>query len=565
MTIRLSAETLLSAISSAHFDHMSAPLSVPIRPRLAAIDVGTNTLRLVVAELEPDGTYRVLDEEREPVRLGQGLGETGRLSAEAMERALAALGKMKAIAEGFQVTEMRAVATSAVRDAANGKAFTREVMRRHKIRIDTISGEEEAQLAFRSAARHFSLENRSTALVDIGGGSLEIILTAGSVIDQVYSLPLGAVRVSEQLVKSDPLRPKHWRKLKNGIDRQLKHALRRPPFSTETMIGSGGTFTALAHMAKWQREGRHGSVQGDMLSRADIVHLLGWLRKTPLAARRDIPGLSADRADIIVAGAAVISRLTKLLGVRQVLVNERGIRDGILLDMIKSLPGQPEARQEPQDRLEWVKVFARKCRSNELHCEHVAKLGAEIFDGLRVAYDLPPWSRELLQAAALLHDIGYFINHAKHHKHAYHLIMHGDLPGFSPHEVEVIANIARYHRRAFPRTRHANLKRLSRGDCRLIGKLAGILRVADGLDRAHSRQVKGVRAEDTGRRIRLIVEAASLPQVEMWDAERKAGLFLDAFDTQLELMWRDQAGRNRLGRRAVTRARRYVLAAVATA
>ena len=543
---------------------MTAPALQPERPRLAAIDIGTNTIRLVVAEVEPDGTYRILDEEREPARLGQGLADTGRLSATAVERGLAAIGKMKAIADGFGVSELRALATSAVREAADGRAFCREAQRRHRVKIEVISGDEEAQLAFRSAARHFTLENRSTALADIGGGSLEVILTAGSVIDQLYSLPLGAVRVTEQFLRSDPLRPKHWRKLKKAIDRELKGAIGRPPFSTETMIGSGGTFTSLAHMAKWQREGRHGSVQGYTLTRAELVHLLGRLRETPLEGRRQIPGLSPDRADIIVAGAAVIARLAKRLGARQILVNERGIRDGILLQMISALPGPPEGRPEPADRLEWVRLFARKCRSNELHCDHVAKLAGQMFDGLQAPYDLPGWSRELLQAGSLLHDIGYIINHAKHHKHAYHLIMHGDLPAFSPHEVELVANIARYHRRAFPRKRHENLSRLSKEDRRLIGRLGGILRVADGLDRAHSRLVTGVRAENSGSRVRLVLEAAALPQVEMWDAERKAGLFLEAFDTELEMVWRDPAGRTRAGRRAGARARHRVLAALAT-
>ena len=189
-------------------------------------------------------------------------------------------------------------------------------------------------------------------------------------------------------------------------------------------------------------------------------------------------------------------------------------------------------------------------------------LAGQIFDGLHVAYDLPPWSRELLEAGALLHDIGYIINHAQHHKHAYHLIMHGDLPGFSPHEVELIANIARYHRRAFPKKRRPNLRRVGKEDRRVIQRLAAILRVADGLDRAHSRQVTAVKAEDTGKRIRLILEGASLPQVEMWDAERKAGLFLEAFDTDMDLVWRDPSGPTRLGRRASAGTTATVLSAV---
>jgi exopolyphosphatase/guanosine-5'-triphosphate,3'-diphosphate pyrophosphatase len=375
-------------------------------------------------------------------------------------------------------------------------------------------------------------------------------------------MPLGAVRVTERFVRSDPLRHKHWRKLKKGIDRVIKETVGRPPFTTEVMIGSGGTFTALAHMAKWQREGRHGSVQGYRLTRADVVHLLDRLRETPLEARRQLPGLSPDRADIILAGAAVVARLTRRLGTQQILVNERGIRDGLLLQMIAGLPGQPGPRAERTDRMEWVRVFARKCRSNELHCEHVARLALQVFDGVQTAWELPAWSRELLGAAALLHDVGYIINHAKHHKHAYHLIMHGDLPGFSPQEVELVANIARYHRRAYPRKRHANLSRLGGAERRLVARLAGILRVADGLDRTHSRLIAGVRAEDLGSRVRVVLDAPSLPQVEMGDAQRKAGLFLRAFDTDLELVWRDPAGGTRAGRRAGTRRRRRVLATI---
>jgi exopolyphosphatase / guanosine-5'-triphosphate,3'-diphosphate pyrophosphatase len=518
---------------------MTTP-KAPVRPRLAAIDVGTNTIRLTVAEVEADGTYRILDEEREMVRLGEHMDQTGRLSDEAVERALAAIGKMKAIADGFEVTEIRAIATSAVREASNGSAFCREVLRRHKVRIDVISGDEEAQLAFRSATSHFNLDGRSSAVVDIGGGSVEIILTAGTVIDQVHSLPLGAVRVTERLVRSDPLREKHWKAMRKEIDHTIRTALGRPSHRAEIMVGSGGTFTALAHMAQWQREGRHGSVQGYMLTPAEVVHLLDRLREAPLEARRQIPGLSPDRADIIVAGATVISRLIKRLGTQQILVNERGLREGLLLLMISELPGRLAPRQlpSPGDRMEWVRLFARKCRANERHCEHVANLAVQIFDGLERPFKLPTYARDILQAAALLHDIGYLISHSKHHKHTYHLIMHGDLPTFAPHEVELIANVARYHRRAFPRKSHPNLATIPRDERRLISQLSGILRIADGLDRTHSRAVTGVQARVLRGRTRLLIEASGSPEVERADAERKSDLFKKAFDTELELVWR---------------------------
>ncbi|MBA3443249.1 MAG: Ppx/GppA family phosphatase [Gemmatimonadales bacterium] len=532
------------------------------QPRLAAIDVGTNTIRLVVAEVQEDDTYRILDEEREMVRLGEKLGKTGRLSDAAVERALVAIGKMKAIADGFKVTEIRAIATSAVREAANGRGFTREVLRQHKVRIDVISGEEEAQLAFRSATRHFDLEGRSTAVIDIGGGSVEVILSAGTAIDQVYSLPLGAVKITERFVRSDPLRPKHWKLMKEEIDRGLRAAIGQPSHRAEIMIGSGGTFTALAHMSKWQREGRHGSVQGYILTPAEVIHLLDRLREAPLETRRQMPGLSADRADIIVAGASVIARLVKRLGTQRIMVNERGLRDGVLLHMISELPGRSTGAQLPQpaNRIEWARHFARKCRSNERHCEQVAKLALQIFDGIKTRFKLPDSSRDLLQAAALLHDIGYLISHSKHHKHAYHLIMHGDLPGFSPHEVEMIANVARYHRRSFPRKSHENLARLAANDRRLIARLSGILRIGDGLDRTHSQSVTGLQVRALRGSLRLSIEAATSPGVECADAERKSDLFRRAFDTEVDLVWRRSRSRSKVAA-APRRPRLHVVAA----
>jgi exopolyphosphatase / guanosine-5'-triphosphate,3'-diphosphate pyrophosphatase len=517
------------------------------QPRLAAIDVGTNTIRLTVAEVQDDDSYRILDEEREMVRLGEQLDRTGRLSEAAMERGLAAIGKMKAIADGFKITELRAIATSAVREAANGRSFIREVMRQHKVRIEVISGEEEAQLAFRTATRHFDFQGRATAVVDIGGGSLEVILSAGTAVDHVYSLPLGAVRVTERLVKSDPLKAKHWKRMKEEIDRSLRTVIRQPAHRAEIIIGSGGTFTALAHMSKWQHEGRHGSVQGYVLTPAEIIHLLGRLREASLDERRQIPGLSPDRADIIVAGAGVIARLVRRLGPQQVMVNERGIRDGVLLHMISELPGRTASGQLPQpgNRMEWARHFARKARSNERHCEQVASLALQIFDGVKTRFNLPGFGRDVLQAAAILHDIGYLISHSKHHKHAYHLIMHGELPGFTPHEVELIANVARYHRRAFPRKRHENLAHLSADDRRLIARLSGILRIADGLDRTHSQSVTGVKVRALRGRLRLHLEAASFPAVECADAERKSDLFRVAFGTDLNLVWHQSRTRAR--------------------
>jgi exopolyphosphatase/guanosine-5'-triphosphate,3'-diphosphate pyrophosphatase len=513
--------------------------------RLGAIDIGTNSIRLVVAEVEAGGAYNVLDEEREMTRLGHGLFERGRLSSESMERSLAALAKMKTIADGFVVAELRAVATSAVREASNGRAFCQEIRRRCGLRVEIISGDEEAQLTLRSAMHHFDLAGRSVAVVDIGGGSMEVTLAAGAVVDQIYTLPLGAVRLTEAYGGDEQMSPKRWRKLRRAIDGVLADQLGKPPFYPEVMIGSGGTFTNLAEMAKAEREGTTKNIQGYVLSRAEIVHLLHRLRETPLDVRRQTPGLNPRRADIIVAGAAAISRLAKRLGTQQILVNTGGLRDGLLLAMIaEHMPAAEVARAA--NRMESVRAFARKCRSGERHCEQVALLAGEIFDGVRERFEVPADARELLTAAALLHDVGYVINHAKHHKHAYHLILHGDLQGFTQREIEVIANVARYHRKAHPRKRHDNFARLDRGDRHLVRVLAGILRVADGLDRTHTQRVTGVACEVRRGQIRLSLQAASDPRVEIWDAERKAGLLAESFDGStklLRLVWQKQARR----------------------
>jgi exopolyphosphatase / guanosine-5'-triphosphate,3'-diphosphate pyrophosphatase len=540
------ATTGVTPAGSAVSARTAPPAESPGLPRFAAIDIGTNSIRLVVAEVQRDGSYRVLDEDREMTRLGRGLYRDGRLGDAPIEHSLQVLGRMKAIAEGFGAGELRAIATSAVREAGNGRDFVREAWRRCRVRVEIVPAEEEARLVFRSVMRHFDLGDRLTAIVDIGGGSAEVILAAGGLVEQVVSLPLGAVRLTERYAKSDPFKPKHWKALRRAIDQAIEDALGKPLFAAEVMIGSGGTFTNLAEMAQAERDGDVRHARDYPLSRAEVTRLLDRLRETPLEGRRQIPGLNPQRADIIVAGAAVVARLTRRLGTQRVLVNDRGIRDGVLLAMIDDLGvgPPPPARAQAPDRIESVRQFARKCRSNERHCEHVGTLATALFDALRDGYALPPQGRDILRAAALLHDIGYLINHEQHHKHAYHLIMHGDLRGFSTREVELIANVARYHRRALPKKSHPNFARLDKGERRLVRRLAAILRLADGLDRAHAQTVRGVRCRVSDGFTRITVTAGRNPSIELDDAQRKAGLFQRAFKSDVTLSWpRPRKGR----------------------
>lgn len=506
------------------------------RPRLAAIDVGTNSIRLVVAEVESAATYRVLDEERAQTRLGEGLYRTGRLGEEPMRRSLEALERMGALADGMGVQETRAIATAAVREADNGPAFLQAARERAGVRLEVIAEDEEARLAFRSVRKHFPLTDRPTAIVDIGGGSLEVILSAGGMIEETHSMPLGAVRLTETHVTTDPLSAPEWRSLRKSIDRTLERVLGRPPFVTPIMIGSGGTFSTAAAISMFESRGEAGSAQGYRMSRSEWRRLVHRLRDAPLDVRRGIRGLNAERADIIVAGTAAVSRLALHLGAREILVHEGGIRDGLLLSMIDERFPEGEVLTAG-DRFEWVTRFARRCGANEKHAAHVSFLAVRIFDELHPLHGLGEDERDLLEAAAYLHDTGYLIGHSKHHRHAYQLIMHADLPGFSAREVEIIANVARYHRRAHPKKKHANFARLDADGQRTVRILSSILRLAAGLDRTHTQAVTGVTAQLSEDRIRLDVGADAEPRVELWDARRKARLAEEVFERSLEVRW----------------------------
>jgi exopolyphosphatase/guanosine-5'-triphosphate,3'-diphosphate pyrophosphatase len=529
-------------------------LSRPAAPaaiRLAALDVGTNSIRLIVTEARPDGTYRLIDDEKEVGRLGRGMAQTGRLSPKSMDAAALAIARMKGIAVGYGVQRLKAVATAAVREAANRDDFVRYVRQKAGIDLDVISAEEEARLAFLSVAHAFDLRRVAAAVVDIGGGSTEIVLCSGGVVEQVYTLPLGAVRLTEQFDGVADGAEKPFDDMCEHLRRTIKQHVGKPPFAPQLVVGTGGTFTTLAAVAAARKgsddddiEGSGGaaSVRGYELQRSVVNHLLNWLRSMSPKARGRLPGMSPERSEIIVAGVAIIDAVMQRLKVNTLRVHDRGIRDGLILSMIGEIyPQASAAASGPLDRMEAVRAFAQRCNYEKAHSDHVAALAVQAFD--QIAGQLGPAAvggedaRELLEAAGFLHDIGYYINYAKHHKHSYHLIVHSDLPGYTHREIEVMANVARYHRRAGPKNRHSNFAKLSPADQNLVLKLSAILRVVDGLDRAHAQVVRSLRVELRKGTAWFIVEADSEPMVDLWGAARKSALFLKAFGLEPRFDW----------------------------
>ena len=509
-------------------------LSPELAYRLAAIDIGTNSIRLIVAEPLRGGNYRILDEEKESTRLGEHLGQTGRLDPAAIEKSLSALRRMKQIAEGFQITELKTIATCAVREADNGEEFCRRAKDELGVEIEIIGAEQEALLAFSSVLRAFDLTGKHAAVVDIGGGSTEIVLAFGNLVEAVYTTQLGAVRLSEAFPNTASA--EGFAELVDAIDRQLRKHTKNPVFVPHLLFGSGGTFTSLAAMVM-AAKGQNGMpVRGYQVSRADVRHLLERLRRMPLKLRAGVAGLSPDRADIIVAGLAIIDRTMNRFEVNSVQIHNRGVRDGLLLTMIDRSLGA--SAEKPRDRDAALERLAASCGCEMPHSRHVARLAGSIFAQLAEHYRLHPDDQPLLEAAAKLQDVGYLINYDQHHKHSYHLILHSRLEGFQPNELELIANVARYHRGAAPKRKHANFRQLSASDQNRVRQMAAILRVAGGLDRSNTRQVTDVTVQfDKSHEITLKLASAQHPEVDIWGARKRGKLFEKVFNSGLSIEW----------------------------
>ena len=501
--------------------------------RLAAMDIGTNSIRCIVVEADHMGGYKVLDDEKSTVRLGEDLSRTGMISLQASARALEAVGRFKKLFAGLKVRAVEAIATSAMRRAGNGQELLDALSMTlgHQIRI--ISGVEEAELAMISAQRHFDMEYKRYAVYDIGGGSLEITTALGNHIEECYSLDLGAVVMTEQFLRHDPPRPGDLQKLQQHVRAELKKQLGRARVQLHTLIGSGGTTTALGAMVMNTHGKSYTSIHGYEVLRSEVVHLLAMLvRKSP-AERRVVPGLNADRSDIIVAGVVVVEELMRFFGANQLLVNERGIREGLIIKAMEK-HGLIPAVSVPRSWRESALEFVRSCHGDEPHSLHVAQLALSLFDALALPFNLKKSDRKLLEAAAILHDVGYFIAYSSHHKHSYHLIRHAELFGFTPRERELIAQIARYHRKSLPKRKHEGFQALHQEDQERVGRLGGILRLADGLDRRRSSEVQSLSCEFSGTAVALRLSGSEDMSLEIFGATAKKDLFEKAYGLQLK-------------------------------
>jgi exopolyphosphatase / guanosine-5'-triphosphate,3'-diphosphate pyrophosphatase len=530
--------TLYSPLSTLRSPHMPPEKTSPtseLIPRLAAIDIGSNSIRLVVAEAIQDGRYRILDEEREPTRLGRSLSSTDNLDETAIQESLAALRRFQSIAAGLGADNIRAIATCAVREAKNGNEFCGQVMTQLGLPIEVISAEQEAHLAFLSVRRRVDLTGTNTLMADIGGGSTEMILASGELIETIYATSLGAVRLCEMFDDGEGSAGDNYKRLRKSIDRHLRKTTDKRVLPIHLLIGSGGTFTSLAGMVMARKGQSDLPMSGYQISRAEVRHLVDHLRKMTSSERRKVPGLNPDRSDIIIPGLAIIDRIMRRFKINLLQVHVYGVRDGLLLSMLEQYQGVGNAG--PPEEREALERFATSCGVELHHAMHVARLGRQIYAGLAEPFKLPTEDVRLLEAAALLKDVGYLISYQGHHKHSYHLILHSRLEAYRPEDLAIIANVARYHRGAVPKNKHTNFRRLCSADQQRVRAMSAILRIAGGLDRSHNQNVQSVQVNHSNRKVELIVTASSYPEVNLWAARRRAGMFSQIFDVDLSVQW----------------------------
>ncbi|MCY7380105.1 MAG: Ppx/GppA family phosphatase [Gemmatimonadaceae bacterium] len=512
------------------------PRGVPGARRIAAIDIGSNSVRQSGADVTPHGGITVVDEMKAAPRLGADLDVTGVLGTTAMERAAEAVGRMATLARQPGATRIEAVATSAVRDASNGQQFVSRVRQEAGLELRIIDGAGEARLSWLSALAHFDVGRGRTVVMDIGGGSLELALAADGVLDDLVSLPFGALRLTERYLRGGS-GPRAVEKLRKHVRDALKNVLPRRDWRGAQVIGSGGTFTNLAgvHLA------RRGmlvarNVHATAVPREEVEHILDMLAAMPADERGGVTGLNPERSDIIVAGIAVAAEVMARLEARDIHVSRYGIREGLLLEIARITPSVADPG-EARERS--VREFAERCHYEEGHASQVQRLALRLFDAVGARLGCGPDERQTLGDAALLHDVGYHINYDRHHKHSYHLILHAELLGITPSEQVVIANVARYHRGAPPKKKHRNFSGLDKDLRDRILRLSAILRVADGLDRGHVGAVRELGIRYLERALRITprpAKGARQLRLELWGAHRKSQLLAELAGIPVEIV-----------------------------
>ncbi len=519
---------------------------------LAAIDIGTNSVHMVIVRVDATlPSFNIIGKEKDTVRLGEFCEDTGNLTEEAMVRCIVSLKRCLKIAANFKANDIVAVATSAVREAGNGQAFIERVKAEIGLPINLISGTEEARRIYLGVISGMELKGKPHAMVDIGGGSTEIVLGSGGTTDFLSSSKVGAVRLTARFVTTDPLSKKEFEYLRayvRGVLEptvdQLKRRLAKKrqqgevPSDPLKLIGTSGTIECIAILNAMKATGAEPDpINGYKFTYDELSAWVNRLRKMSYAERLALPGMSDKRAEIIVSGAIILQVVMELLEVSEIKICERALREGVVVDWMLA-NNLIDNRMSFQDsvRERSVQKMAHKYRADG---DRVAQFATTLFDQTQdILHDWDVLEREYLWAAAMLHNSGHYISHSAHHKHSYYLIRNGELLGFTEAEVEIIANIARYHRKNLPKRKHENYNNLTnKRDRKIVDQLGAMLRIAVALDRARSGAIAHINTTYDDRTLTLHLiptDANHSCELELWNIDYKKSWFETVFDTQLK-------------------------------
>ncbi|HYA16913.1 MAG TPA: Ppx/GppA phosphatase family protein [Bryobacteraceae bacterium] len=491
-------------------------------PRYAAIDIGSNSLRMEAAEVTGSGAPKILASERQVTRLGASVFRGGRISLDAIENVCGILTSMAALYRRLEVSAVRAVATAAVRDASNQDEFIARTSAALGVKVEIISGQEEARLIQLGVRSRWPHPRASFLIIDIGGGSAEIILSESERIAQTFSKPLGALRLTEMFLRGDPPREAELHRMHEFIEEKIGSAVRRvgdAPISR--VIGTSATASAVVCAVNRIPRMKREESDRQRATTPEIRRLYRDLVTMTLGERQKVTGIGPRRAEIIVPGTAVLLRLLEAFRKPALFYSAAGVRDGIIADLAQRGTGVNLCQLSPDQRLV-VEDLAEHYGVTLRHARRVAKLAGDLFQGFQRLHRLAPQYGGLLEAAAYLHDSGHYVSDTRHHKHSYYLVTNSDLPGFTASERELIANLCRYHRKALPTPEHGNLQLLDADGRRAVSLLHPLLRLADGLDRSHGQRIRSVecKVRENDILITVTVPKATDIDLETWAAER---------------------------------------------
>ncbi|MCW4000627.1 MAG: Ppx/GppA family phosphatase [Candidatus Bathyarchaeota archaeon] len=503
------------------------------------VDIGTNALRLLVVRINPNFSYTTISQEKEVVRLGEQEFKDGILKPEAMERAIFVCGKFADLARTYGASEIIAVGTSAIREAKNQEEFLQRLYRETGINVNVISGEDEAKLICLGVSSGIDIGDEKALFIDLGGGSTEIAIGDQYECSYVQSLQLGAIRLTSQFIGEGwrgPIKEEVYKKIKAYAADEIRAVKPRVlEYGVRLAYGSSGTMINLAEISNklFKKSNSNGELVLTKKNLKKVATALCWL---PLEDRRSVPAINPDRADIIIAGAAVIEAIMEEFGLEEIHISHRELRDGLLVEYLSNFEGFRELQRTPmRDRS--VLSLGRSCNFDEKHSETVAALALQLFDSAKQIglHDLGQREREMLGYAATLHDVGDFLSFNNHHQHSHYIISNAGLPGFDAHEIQIIANIARFHRKKLPSKKALKAEGLDEAGRLAVVVGSTFLRFAEKLDRSHCNLVKKAEFAREGKGLVLLRFYSDTDcSLEEWSVNQNRQAFFEAFDAELQ-------------------------------